>query len=351
VVKSDKNRLVPGERASYRISLLNVGTAAARGLTLRVSYPGEFEPLSSRTNGIERSRGALVLEDVALRSGESKDYTFSFQLKDDALADQELFVRADLVNNELDKKESFISAAAVVDRVSGVAARTTVDKLVAIPGQTVSIPVVVTNTGNQREGFSLKASVPARASYTFFSDLNRDGKRQANEPIVNHVGPLSPKEEAYVVLEVKTPLSAYDGAIGPISVHVEPENAASKSAAINLQLTYSRPIVKLSMAGKGGRVKPGEVSSLELNCVNSGSNIAKQVTLQSVLPPQLEVVAAEPAFSRAENGTYTWRFPELGAGEKRSISVSYRVKPGTAVGTNMQLQNLLNYQDQLGNRY
>ena len=56
-------------------------------------------------------------------------------------------------------------------------------------------------------------------------------------------------------------------------------------------------------------------------------------------------------FARADNGVYTWRFDELGAGERRSIKVTYRVKPGIAVGTNMQLKNLLNYQDQLGNRY
>ena len=131
----------------------------------------------------------------------------------------------------------------------------------------------------------------------------------------------------------------------------EPENAADKSAAVNLQLTYSRPILELAMAAKGGRLKPGEVSSLELNCANRGSNMAKQVILQSILPAQLELVAADPAFTKADNGVYTWRFDELGAGEKRSIKVSYRVKPGIAVGTNMQLKNLLNYQDQLGNRY
>ena len=48
---------------------------------------------------------------------------------------------------------------------------------------------------------------------------------------------------------------------------------------------------------------------------------------------------------------YVWRFDELGAGEKRVIKVTYRVKPGIAVGTSMQLKNLLNYQDPLGNRY
>jgi uncharacterized membrane protein len=317
-----------------------------------LNYPPQYEPVNSLAAGFKQeTKAALVLDSLQLKSGESKDFTLTFQLKDEALAEQELFLRADVIDNELDKKESFVSATSVVQRVSSVAARSTAEKLVVIPGQVISIPLIVTNTGNAREVFAIKANVPANATYTFFDDLNRDGKREANEPIINHVGPLSPKEEAYVVLEINTPATAKDGVVAPISVEFEPENAANRSVAVNLQLTYSRPILDLSMVAKGGRLKPGEVSSLELTCINSGSNIAKQVTLRSIIPPQLELVAADPMFSLADNGVYIWRFQDLGAGERRNIMVNYRVKPGIAVGTNMQLKNQLNYQDQIGNRY
>ena len=352
VVKSDKVKLLPGEQIAYRISLLNIGTAAARGVTLRLNFPPQYEPVGNLPAGFKQeAKAALVLDGLQLKSGESNDFNFTFRLKDEALAEQELFLLADVINTTLDKKESFVSSTSVVQRVSGVTARTTADKLVVIPGQVTSIPLVVTNTGNTREVFTIKANIVGSKTYAFFDDLNRDGKRQVNEPIINHVGPLAPKEEAYIVLEIATPVSANDGAVSPVSVSFEPENAADKSAVVNLQLTYSRPILDLAMAGKGGRLKPGEVSSLELNCVNLGSNMAKQVTLQSIIPEQLELVAADPAFTKADNGVYTWRFDELGAGEKRSIKVSYRVKQGIAVGTSMQMKNLLNYQDQLGNRY
>ncbi|BCG45951.1 Outer membrane protein [Citrifermentans bremense] len=352
VVKNDKTKLLPGEKVSYRISLLNIGTAAARGVTLRLNYPPQYEPVSFLPNGFrQEAKAALVLDGMQLKSGESQDFNVTFQLKEEALADQELFVRADVVNNDLDKKESFVSATSVVQKVSSVAARSTAGKLVVIPGQTVAIPLIVTNTGNARDLYLIKSTVPANASYTFFDDVNRDGKRQTNEPIINHVGPLSPKEEAYIVLEITTPVTAADGAVAAASVQFQPENATDRFASVNLQLTYSRPILELTMAAKGGRLKPGEVSSLELNCINRGTNLAKQVTLQSFLPAQLELVAADPGFARADNGVYTWRFDELGAGEKRNIKVTYRVKPGIAVGTNMQLKNLLNYQDPIGNRY
>ena len=352
VVKSDKSKLSPGETISYRISLLNIGSAPARGVTLRLNYPPQYEPVGFESLGFKQEgKAALVLDGMQLKSGEGKDFNLTFQLKDEALAEQELFVRADVINNDLDKKESFVSATSVVQRVSGVTARTSAEKLVVIPGQMVAVPLVVTNTGNVREGFSIKGSVTGGATYTFFDDLNRDGKRQANEPIINQAGPLSPKEEAYVVLEIATPASAKDRDVAPVSVFFEPEIASDKTATVKLQLTYSRPILDLSMIAEGKRLKPGEVSSLELNCINRGSNLAKQVTLQSILPAQLELVAADPLFFKGDNGIYIWRFDELGAGEKRNIRVTYRVKPGIAVGTNMQLKNLLNYQDPLGNTY
>jgi hypothetical protein len=77
--------------------------------------------------------------------------------------------------------------------------------------------------------------------------------------------------------------------------------------------------------------------------------LAKGVELQASWPEQLELVAAEPAIEgKLGNG---WRLNELGAGEKRVVKASFRVKPGTGVGTGIQLKSQLSYYDQLGNRY
>ena len=105
------------------------------------------------------------------------------------------------------------------------------------------------------------------------------------------------------------------------------------------------------MTGKGGKLKPGEVSSFELACINRGSNMAKLVDVQSVLPEQLELVSADPPFNQGGDGIYLWRFEGLGAGEKRSIKITYKVKSRTAVGTSMQVKNILKYQDLLGKGY
>ncbi|HJV33580.1 hypothetical protein [Geomonas sp.] len=352
VASSDKPHLLPGEKISYRITLLNIGSAAAPGVTLKVNYPPQYELVGFLPSGSKyENQATLVLDDLPMKSEDSKDFDFTFQVKDEALAGQELFLRMEVINRELDKTESFVSPSSVVTRVSGAVARTVAEKLVVVPGEVVSLPIVVTNTGNGRESLGIRVNAPAGVTCTIYNDLNHDGKRQGGEAVIERLGPLSPKEDAHLILEIKTSASAKDGTAAPVSVAFLPESGDQKNIAVNLQLAYSRPIIELTVAAKDGRLKPGEVSSLELNCVNRGSKSARQVTVQSFLPVQLELIAADPSFAKASNGVYTWRFEELGKGEQRNIKVTYRVKAGIAVGTSMQLRNLLNYQDQLGNRY
>ena len=352
VVKNDKGLILPGEKVTYRIALLNIGTASAPGVSLQLNYPPQYEPLGFRETGFKQEmKAVLVLDGIRLDSGGSRELEVTFQLKEEALAQQELFLRADLVNTALQTRDSFISAGSFVKAVSGVAVRTNGEKLVVIPGQPIAVPLIVTNTGNAREDFLIKPSLPGNVNFTFYQDLNRDGIRQASEPIINHVGPLAPKEESYVILDLATPASEADGATASVSMAFEPESDKTKAAVTTLRLVYSRPVVDLAMGGKGGRLKPGEVSSFELNFTNRGSNMAKTVELQSFLPADLELVASDPSFVKGKNGDYFWKFEELGAGEKRTIKVTFRVKAGTAVGTSIQVKNILKYQDQLGNRY
>jgi hypothetical protein len=152
-------------------------------------------------------------------------------------------------------------------------------------------------------------------------------------------------------VEIKTPRSAVDGSQGGIQVIFSSEGDPSRTANGATQLVYSRPVLQMSMSARDGRLKPGEVATFELNITNRGSSLARIVELRGVWPEQLELVAAEPLNSSAAGGSVLWQFRELGAGEKRTIKVSFRVKAGTGVGTNIQVTNQMSYEDQLGNRY
>ena len=352
VVKTDKTQLVPGEKAEYTITVLNVGSNPAEDVTLRLNYPAQYQPVEGTAIGFRQEmQAALVLDGIHLKPGESKNLSATFQLKEEALAKEELLVRADLINNSLQTRSAFLSNAAFVLPVSDLTLRMAQDRVTAVPGQIVSIPARVINKGNQREQISLVATAGPFQKVTIYHDLNRDGLRQPGEPEITTVGPLGPKEEAALLLEVTTPKNARDGAVEKVSLSAAPEAAQGKIVVGETQVAYSRPVLHLAMKGREGRMVPGELLTVELDILNQGSNLAKQVELELAWPAQVELVTADQTAGKAAAGSSVWRFNELGAGEKRIIKASFRIKSGTGVGTGVQLKSMLTYQDQAGNRY
>jgi outer membrane protein assembly factor BamD (BamD/ComL family)/uncharacterized protein YaaQ len=352
VIKSDVAQAAPGERIPYRLALLNVGSSVAREVSLRVTFPPQYEPVDATAAGFSRDgNNALVISGLQLTQGDRRELAVTMQLKDSALAKEELFLHVDMINTALNRTDTFVSAPVAVKSVSGVRMLANVEKITAVPGQTVPVLLTVTNTGNASDDFTLKPTLASNLDYSFYLDSNRDGIRQAAESVVSHVGPLAPGEVVNLILEITTSSAEKDGASVPLLIALDSQSDPSKQAAARLNLVYSRPVLSLTVAGRGGKIRPGEVNSFELVCINAGSSMAKLVEIRSILPDQLELVADEPVNVNKSNGEYAWRFDELGSGEKRTVRVSYRIKSGTAVGTALALKNVLKYQDQLGNSY
>jgi hypothetical protein len=352
IIKTDATQVSPGERIPYKLVLLNVGSAAAKEVSLNIAFPPQYEPVDSTSAGLKPDgSNTLVMNGLQLAPGESREISFVMKLKESALAKEELFLHADMTNTALNRTDKFVSTAVEVKSVSGFTLQANTEKVIAGPGQTVSVLLSVTNTGNVRDDFVIKPLQAGSLNYSFYLDKNRDGVRQPGEPSVTHVGPLAPREVANLILEITTSASEKDGVAVPLSIVLDSVSDPSKKASANVTLVYSRPVLNMTVAGKGGKIRPGEVNSFELTCVNVGSSMAKMVDVRSSLPDQLELVASEPVVASKINGEYSWRFDELGSGEKRKISVSYRIKPGTAVGTSLALKNIIKYQDQAGNSY
>ncbi|MGD0845254.1 MAG: hypothetical protein ABSA06_12925, partial [Geobacteraceae bacterium] len=155
----------------------------------------------------------------------------------------------------------------------------------------------------------------------------------------------------YLLMELTTQSSAADGSDATVRSLIEADSDKGMNATVTVSLRFARPIVELAMSGKGNKLKPGEISSYEFNVVNRGSNLAKAVEIRSILPENLEMLAADITPQKGSGDENIWRFAELGAGEKRSVRITFRVKAGIPVGTNIQIKNLVTYEDQLGNRY
>ena len=196
---------MPGDKITYRIAVLNVGSTVAQDVSLKMSFPPQLEPVDFAAAGFKQEmQSALMIEGVQVNSGEYREFSLTFQLKEDAPAGQELSTRVELTNNPLKTAAAFVSNIAHVQPQHGVLVRSGSERLVAVPGQTITIPFLVTNTGNLREKFKISSSLTKAQNAIIFHDMNRDGIRQASEPIISEIGPLAPKEEASVVMEIKT---------------------------------------------------------------------------------------------------------------------------------------------------
>lgn len=351
VARPDRVRVLPGETITYRFALLNIGSAAAKRVSFTLSYPPQLEPIVPAGSGLKKEAPfALVSEESAMASGENREFTVAFRLRDEALAGQELFCRGEVENRELRVRETFLSPAAVVDRVRGVSARSTSERLEILPGQRVIIPLTVINTGNDRETVTLKPTIPSSVRYAVYRNPG-DGARQSDQPISGTFGPLSPREEASLKLELHAPADAADTSQIPLSIAFSPQGDPARAAVLSFRLVFTRPVVELEMKGAGGRLKPGEIAHLELCIVNRGSNTAKEVEIRGSIPDRIEIVGSDPPFSADRNRERIWLFPELGPGERRSIVLAYKVKPGVAAGTNLRIETSLSYRDQQGNSY
>jgi hypothetical protein len=352
VINPDKTKVLPDESVVYHIALLNAGTADASRVSLNLDYSPHYEPVDSASVGFRQgANGVLTKEGLTVRSGESKDFTVILRVKEGAPANTQLLMKANVINAELENRESFFSVATVVQEISGVAARSNTDRLIVIPGQTMTVPLVVTNTGNIRESFRIASDAVNGVTCRYYQDFQRNGRRAPDAQPVTMVGPLEPLEEAYLIMEMTTPSSIADGAQILVGTSVESDRHKGRTGSVSLSLWFSRPIVELASLGREGKLKPAEISSYEFTVVNRGSNIAKAVEIQSILPENLEILAADVPFVQGRKGEYFWSFLELGAGEKRVVKVSFRVKTGIPMGTNLQIKNIVSYEDQLGNRY
>lgn len=116
VVKSDTTELTPGEQVDYLVTLLNVGDRRAEGVALRLMFPdGAYEPVDFARSGFRNEGGgALVLDNVAVDSGQALEYPVVFRVRKDAVIGQELRCSVRLLNGAIGTWDSYRSRASFV---------------------------------------------------------------------------------------------------------------------------------------------------------------------------------------------------------------------------------------------
>ncbi len=116
IAKPNRQRLAPGERMRYHITVLNVGSLPARELTVRVLLPAQFKELDDGTTpGARADAGGITFRIDSLLSGKLVEFTLDVKVREDSPSGQELRSRVEVINHHLQLKEIFTSAVTAVE--------------------------------------------------------------------------------------------------------------------------------------------------------------------------------------------------------------------------------------------
>ncbi len=157
----------------------------------------------------------------------------------------------------------------------------------AQPGEAVSFPLELTNTGSTPDSFDLSfPNLPAGWTVQIFADADCDGEADSGTPITS-VDPLSPGENVCLVATVMPPADAQPGST-PLTVTATSRNDPSKGdsiantlvirgggggATIGLNLGNGDNDVSTTPSDTGVSVttRPGQAVSFPLELQNTGS--------------------------------------------------------------------------------
>jgi uncharacterized repeat protein (TIGR01451 family) len=201
----------------------------------------------------------------------------------------------------------------------------------AQPGQSIQMPLTVTNTGNKADQFRLETDLPAEFQPTF--NLAQSGAGAELPVLVTPV--LAPGSSAEVTLNLRVPETAADGQQLKFFVR-----AASQADYQILKVADgSISVVAAALAGTSNvsetAVMPGESFTQTISIRNAGSSPARGTRADFVLNPNFELVSSNPSpinYDRASR-TAIWSLGDLGARSTRDISVTLRAVPDALANT------------------
>ncbi len=194
--------------------------------------------------------------------------------------------------------------------------------LPASPGQSVSLPLAITNTGNKEDQFRVETDLPAEYQPTFST-----GQGTANTGLAILVTPQVPRGGTYeVLLNMRIPETTADGqqrrflvrAASQFNTQIERVADASLNivaAALSANAVVSQP-----------SVQPSEAFSQTIQVRNQGSSTARSARAEFVFDPDFELVSASPSplvYDR-ESRTAVWSLGEMNAKDGREIKVNLR---------------------------
>lgn len=115
VARPSKLKVVAGEKLRYRVSVLNIGSQAAQGLTIRVQLPEQLDFQGApELQFRQEPNGTLVFRADRIETGGMTEFNLDVKVRETSRLGQELRGQVEVVNGQLQRKDIFSSAVAVV---------------------------------------------------------------------------------------------------------------------------------------------------------------------------------------------------------------------------------------------
>ena len=350
----------PGDTFTQRISVRNLGSAAARQTRADFVFNPDFELVSATPAPIsyDRPSRTAIWSLGDLESRDNREITVTLRAVPEALAGTGKPVgRGTMRTSSLFIPSNFDGPTISVGRVAGARVEAVSKGLTTTPGDTMYIPFIVRNPSNYPESFELRIVAPGAPQATVYADTNGDGRHQPGEPAVTQTAPIDPRGGQFpVLLGVEIPRTTPDRTQFAYNLVTRALNAPGRVAGEDSTvLTVATPRVRIRAELPNTEVKPGDTFFYRLVLVNDGGGLAKNLNVSEYLPNALEFVSSAPELNTQDvpggGRGLVWRVAELSPGDTQVLQVTVRLRPNIAAGEVITPRHTLTYQDSNGNAY
>ncbi|MDT5158279.1 MAG: hypothetical protein QOH51_2636 [Acidobacteriota bacterium] len=201
--------------------------------------------------------------------------------------------------------------------------------LAAQPGQTIQLPLVITNAGNKEDQFRLETDLPAEYQPTFSQSGNDTGMPIFVTPQMQRGASIE------VVLNARVPESAPDNQQQRFLVRAASQADSTVTRVTDASLTVVAAALAAASNALQETVQPGDTFTQRISVRNAGSATARQTRADFVFNPDFELVSATPSpisYDRPSR-TAIWSLGDLESRDNREITVTLRAVPEALAGT------------------
>jgi uncharacterized repeat protein (TIGR01451 family) len=205
--------------------------------------------------------------------------------------------------------------------------------LAAQPGQTIQLPLVITNAGNKEDQFRLETDLPAEYQPTFSQSGNDTGMPIFVTPQMQRGATLE------VILNARVPENAPDNQQQRFLVRAASQADATVTKVTDASLTVVAAALAAASNALQETVQPGDTFTQRISVRNAGSATARQTRADFVFNPDFELVSATPSpisYDRPSR-TAIWSLGDLESRDNREITVTLRAVPEALAGSGKPL--------------